>query len=628
MAQHDYIIANQSGAAFRSDLNNGLAAIVSQNSGAAQPSTTYAYQWWADTTTGLLKLRNAANNAWITVGTLASANLGLIPAGAASIVNADVNASAGIVASKLSFTQSGTGAAARTIDSKLKDVVSVKDFGAVADGVYSTGAGTNNTAAFQAAIDSLTSPLVGGKSLYVPAGIYKLASAITIPSGISVIGDGPWSSILFAPTAFSNTSGLVQINGAGNSPTRWDGVSVLAQTGGCTGYGLVSTANGVLIRNIWCSGYVVGVVLGAQTGMLLSDAFIELNTTNLLIQGSDIQVSDVEVYEGQNGVTISNNAFTAGNGRVTLTNVQAASTVQNGFSVSNAKNVALIGCSAAHVNNGRYSNSGLLIDTSTDVTISGFDAQIGSTASTTSTGIKVIASTRVSIVGGSTRGFLDGISTSASGDILIEGVISTGNGRSGIYLNAGSRITVCGCTARSNGTAGVNDYGIQSANTDANSTHTLIGNTCTDVSGGVQNYGIAATVTNASSYTIIDGNLCQNSGTADIFLDGAASYNVKLGKANIAGSITETTAPAMASAATLTLPLGADVVSVTGTTGITSITATGNTRRTVTLIFAAALTVTDGSNLKLAGNFTTTADDTLTLYCDGTNWIEIARSVN
>jgi hypothetical protein len=67
MAQHDYIIANQSGAAFRSDLNNGLAAIVSNNSGAAQPSTTYAYQWWADTATGLLKLRNSANNAWITL---------------------------------------------------------------------------------------------------------------------------------------------------------------------------------------------------------------------------------------------------------------------------------------------------------------------------------------------------------------------------------------------------------------------------------------------------------------------------------------------------------------------------------------------------------------------------------
>ena len=67
MAQHDYIIANQSGLAFRQDLNNALAAIVSQNSGAAEPSTTYAYQFWADTTAGVLKIRNASNNGWITL---------------------------------------------------------------------------------------------------------------------------------------------------------------------------------------------------------------------------------------------------------------------------------------------------------------------------------------------------------------------------------------------------------------------------------------------------------------------------------------------------------------------------------------------------------------------------------
>jgi hypothetical protein len=77
VAQHDYVIANGTGAAVRSDLNNGLAAIVSNNSGATEPATMYAYQWWADTTTGLLKIRNAANSAWVTVGTLASANLGL-----------------------------------------------------------------------------------------------------------------------------------------------------------------------------------------------------------------------------------------------------------------------------------------------------------------------------------------------------------------------------------------------------------------------------------------------------------------------------------------------------------------------------------------------------------------------
>ena len=67
MAQHDYVIANGTGAAVRSDLNNALAAIVSQNSGATEPATTYAYQWWADTTTNLLKLRNSANSGWITL---------------------------------------------------------------------------------------------------------------------------------------------------------------------------------------------------------------------------------------------------------------------------------------------------------------------------------------------------------------------------------------------------------------------------------------------------------------------------------------------------------------------------------------------------------------------------------
>jgi hypothetical protein len=67
MAQHDYVIANQSGASFRADLNNGLAAIVSNNSGASAPSTTFAFQWWADTTANVLKMRNAANDGWITI---------------------------------------------------------------------------------------------------------------------------------------------------------------------------------------------------------------------------------------------------------------------------------------------------------------------------------------------------------------------------------------------------------------------------------------------------------------------------------------------------------------------------------------------------------------------------------
>ena len=64
---HDYVIANGTGAAVRSDLNDALAAIVSNNSSSSEPATTYAYQWWADTTANVLKIRNSANNAWITL---------------------------------------------------------------------------------------------------------------------------------------------------------------------------------------------------------------------------------------------------------------------------------------------------------------------------------------------------------------------------------------------------------------------------------------------------------------------------------------------------------------------------------------------------------------------------------
>jgi hypothetical protein len=69
MATHDYVLANQSGSSFRSDLNNALAAIVSQNSSATEPATKYAYQYWIDTsaTPALIKQRNAANDAWITL---------------------------------------------------------------------------------------------------------------------------------------------------------------------------------------------------------------------------------------------------------------------------------------------------------------------------------------------------------------------------------------------------------------------------------------------------------------------------------------------------------------------------------------------------------------------------------
>ena len=64
----DYNIANANGATVRADINAVFLAVSSTNSGTSEPSTMYAFMLWVDTTTNLIKLRNAANGAWITLG--------------------------------------------------------------------------------------------------------------------------------------------------------------------------------------------------------------------------------------------------------------------------------------------------------------------------------------------------------------------------------------------------------------------------------------------------------------------------------------------------------------------------------------------------------------------------------
>lgn len=143
MATHDYVLANQDGASFRSDLNNALAAVVSNNSSSTEPSTTYAYQWWADTNTGLLKIRNSADSAWVTVGTLASANLGLLTTSSAS--------STYMALAGGTFTGNVT----------LNESASLIFEGATADGFETTLAVTDPTADRTATLPDATTTLAG-----------------------------------------------------------------------------------------------------------------------------------------------------------------------------------------------------------------------------------------------------------------------------------------------------------------------------------------------------------------------------------------------------------------------------------------------------------------------------------
>jgi hypothetical protein len=100
----------------------------------------------------------------------------------------------GASSADVNFLQSGTGATTRTVQSKLRDVVSVKDFGAVGNGV------ADDTAAFENA-------LATGKKVYAPAGTYKI-NGLQLPAGAFLFGDGFQKTFLAVNTAGSSAYGL------------------------------------------------------------------------------------------------------------------------------------------------------------------------------------------------------------------------------------------------------------------------------------------------------------------------------------------------------------------------------------------------------------------------------------
>jgi hypothetical protein len=80
----------------------------------------------------------------------------------------------------IGFLSNGTNATARSAQNKMRDIVSVKDFGAVGNGV------TDDAAAIQAAIDAFSD----GATIYLPAGTYRVSTQILVNTKISLVGDG------------------------------------------------------------------------------------------------------------------------------------------------------------------------------------------------------------------------------------------------------------------------------------------------------------------------------------------------------------------------------------------------------------------------------------------------------
>jgi hypothetical protein len=269
VAQHDYIIANQSGAAFRSDLNNGLAAIVSQNSGATQPSTTYAYQWWADTTTGLLKIRNAANSAWITVGTLADANLGLATLASPTFTgNVTINAQGDL---RLADSDSSNWVALQapaTVASNLTLTVPAAD-GTADQALVTDGAGALSFASRSRLVRTTAVATTSGTSV----------DFTSIPSWVRRI------TVVFTSVSTTGTSPVqIQIGDSGG-----------VETTGYTGTGVAITANNTLNIQPYTTG---AVMIGILATSARSGSMVITNINENQWQLSSIMTNDDVDYLG------------------------------------------------------------------------------------------------------------------------------------------------------------------------------------------------------------------------------------------------------------------------------------------------------------------------------------------
>jgi hypothetical protein len=164
-----------------------------------------------------------------TSSTVVTFTTGLHLGAVVKFVSAETLTGAATSANLVSYTPAGSGAVATNVQTKLRETVSVKDFGAVGDGV------ADDTAAIQAAVDAVVA--AGGGVVNLGAGTFKITSPITLQSDVvlrgagkhqTVLAEGALTFLVQAVGALSGTSHTLASNA--NADTR----TIVLSSGGAS----------------------------------------------------------------------------------------------------------------------------------------------------------------------------------------------------------------------------------------------------------------------------------------------------------------------------------------------------------------------------------------------------------
>ena len=204
---------------------------------------------------------NTLTGTTLTIGTVtATGNIsGVNITGSGTIQGATVTATGtlnaanatvtGLITGNVNYNEGGTGAVNRTVQGRLQDIVSVKDFGAVGDNSH------NDAPNIQAAINAVGS----NGQIYFPAGNYRVNSPLTITGDrLYLTGAGPMATMIwYYPTA-ANTTCLTVSKSPPTADISQGGISGIAffSTNNSfvkTAINLVAVSN-YIVRDVWIWG--------------------------------------------------------------------------------------------------------------------------------------------------------------------------------------------------------------------------------------------------------------------------------------------------------------------------------------------------------------------------------------
>ena len=409
--------------------------------------------------------------------------------------------------SLVGFRQASAGAVVRTAQDKMREWVSVKDFGAVGDGV------TDDRAAFQSAINAVVAS--GGGVIYVPPGTYQFVSFASINgNNVQIVGAGDASILRKAATG--TTPAILNLTGSGGSVSNFklSNVRVVNQ--------LVTSSTTALIHLDWpdLNGYEVSNCSFSNPVGAINCLFIKTQVgktvRHVRVQNNRFESSGrmhFELINHDNGdvyaasdVFITGNYFGSASFGVSLSGPMEKGTVSENIFENCSYGIELVGMRSITI------DSNVFAGTMT----SGLISTSGS-----------MEMTNVVISNNTTRGRV-------TGRIFLSNLsraVITGNQfyTTSALVLSGAGTT--GCLLRDNV---INTTGVYALEMDNSGSHDIQGNVF-DNSAAASNFStIRAYNTNATNIICIGNRVIQGPGGTAIDATSGASY--LLSQRNIVGN--------------------------------------------------------------------------------------------